>query len=107
MDYRISFSGDTQSLADLRRMQKAGVINRDRFLEIAALPTACATPHCGRWRGIDPWRSGGCLESPAERIVFMHMDRLSDTFDAHFTSASAGKRFVLLPGRRLLPDADH
>ena len=35
-DYRIAFSGDTQALADLRRMQKAGVINQDRFLEVAA-----------------------------------------------------------------------
>ncbi|MBL9173021.1 MAG: cyclic nucleotide-binding domain-containing protein [Verrucomicrobiales bacterium] len=99
VDYRIFFSGDTQSLADLRRMQKAGVINQDRFLEIAApyrqpAQLLIADGGEGSIHG-DP---ADALESPAERIVFMHMDRLSDTFDAHFTSASAGKRFVLLPG---------
>ena len=99
VDYRIFFSGDTQSLADLRRMQKAGVINQDRFLEIAApyrQPAQLLIADGGE--GAIHGDPADALESPAERIVFMHMEKLSDAFDAHFTGASAGKRFVLLPG---------
>ena len=99
VDYRVAFSGDTQALADLRRMQKAGVINQDRFLEIAApyrQPAQLLIADGGE--GAIHGDPADALESPAERIVFMHTDRLPDAFDAHFTMATAGKRFVLLPG---------
>lgn len=98
-DYRIAFSGDTQALADLRRMQKAGVINQDRFLEVAApyrQPAQLLIADGGE--GAIHGDPSDALESPAERIVFLHTDRLSDAFDAHFTTATAGKRFVVLPG---------
>lgn len=99
VSYRIVFTGDTQSLGDLRRMQDAGVIHQERFLEIAApyrqtAQLLIADGGEGAIHG-DP---ADALESPAERVVFMHMDRLSDAFDAQFSSAAAGKRFVLLPG---------
>jgi len=38
------------------------------------------------------------LESPADRVVFMHLDKLSDRFEAHFMTASSGKRFPVLRG---------
>ena len=34
VDYRVVITGDNQSLTDLRRMQKAGVINQERYQEI-------------------------------------------------------------------------
>jgi Cyclic nucleotide-binding domain/Metallo-beta-lactamase superfamily len=99
VDYRIAFTGDTQSLADLRRMQRTGVITQDRFLEVAApyrqpAQLLIADGGEGQIHG-DP---SDALESPAERIVFLHTEKLSDAFDAHFTTAAAGKRFGLLPG---------
>lgn len=99
VDYRIILTGDTQSVSDLRRMQKSGVINQERFQEVAdayrqPAQLLIADGGEGSIHG-DP---ADALESPAERIVFMHMDKLADAFDSHFTTASAGKRFVLLPG---------
>ena len=38
------------------------------------------------------------LNSEAERIVFLHLDQLSDEFHAQFTVASSGKRFPILRG---------
>lgn len=99
IDYRILFSGDTQSLNDLRRMQKSGVINQERFLEVAGpyrQPAQMLIADGGE--GAIHGDPADALESPADRIVFMHMEKLSDAFDAHFTGASAGKRFVILPG---------
>mgnify|MGYP003348081605 CR=1 FL=1 len=36
--------------------------------------------------------------SPAERIVFLHLDTLPEKFQAHFCSATSGKGFNLLRG---------
>ncbi len=99
VDYRVLLTGDTQSMSDLRRMQKSGVINQERFQEVSdayrrPAQLLIADGGEGKIHG-DP---ADALDSPAERIVFMHTDKLPDAFDSHFTSASAGKRFVLLPG---------
>lgn len=38
------------------------------------------------------------MASPAERIVFLHLDDLPEKFQSHFCTASSGKRFNLLRG---------
>ncbi len=97
--YSIVFSGDTQSLADLKRMQLTGVINQERYQQVADIystPTQLliADGGEGQIHG-DP---ADALLSPAERVVFLHLDKLSDRFQAHFTTATSGKRFCVLRG---------
>ena len=99
VNYRIIFTGDNQSLTDLRRMQKTGVINQERYQEVAdsyhsPANLLIADGGEGTVHG-DP---ADAMRSQAERIVFMHMNKLSETFDAHFTSATSGKRFCVLKG---------
>lgn len=98
-DYRITFTGDNQSLADVKRMQRTGVIPHERVAEIEEpyrkdADLLLADGGEGQIHG-DP---SDALGSPAERIVFMHLDKLSDRFDSHFMTASSGKRFPVLPG---------
>lgn len=99
VNYRIIFTGDTQSLKDLRRMRKGGLISRDRFREILAFyraPAHLLVADGGE--GVIHGDPADAVGSPAERIVFMHLDKLSDRFDAHFSTASAGKRYCVVRG---------
>ncbi|MEY2877676.1 MAG: hypothetical protein RLZZ15_56 [Verrucomicrobiota bacterium] len=97
--YSVVFSGDTQSLADLKRMQLTGVVNQERYQQIADIyrtPTQLliADGGEGQIHG-DP---ADALLSPAERVVFLHLDKLPERFQAHFTTATSGKRFCVLRG---------
>ncbi len=99
VNYRVIFTGDTQSLADQNRMLKAGVITRERLQEVAdayqrQAQLLIADAGEGALHG-DPSDS---LKSPAERIVVLHLDKLPERFNAHFTTASSGKRFGVLRG---------
>lgn len=98
-NYRIIFTSDTQSLTDLKRMQRTGVIDQERYQEIADLykkpaHLLIADGGEGAIHG-DPADAAG---SPAERIVFMHLDKLSERFEAQYSTATAGKRFCVLAG---------
>lgn len=98
-DCRLIFTSDTQALADLKRLQRTGMISQERYLQIAELyrqpaQLLLADGGEGQIHG-DP---GDAIHSPAERIVFLHLDNLSEKFQAHFTTASSGKRFTLLQG---------
>ncbi len=98
-NYRIIFTGDTQSLRDLTRMQKTGVITRDRFQQILDFyrkPAQLLIADGGE--GAIHGDPSDAVNSPAERILFLHLDKLSDRFDTHFSTASAGKRFCVLRG---------
>ena len=97
--YSVVFSGDTQSLADLKRMQLTGVINQERFQQVASIYTSptnllLADGGEGQIHG-DP---ADALQSPAERVVFLHLDRLPERFQSHFTTATSGKRYTVLRG---------
>ena len=98
-DYGITFTGDNQALVDVKRMQKTGVVSTERVREIEApylreTNLLLADGGEGQIHG-DP---ADALKSPAERIVFMHLDRLSEKFASHFMTASSGKRFPVLQG---------
>lgn len=98
-DSRLIFTSDMQSLADLKRLQRTGVISQERYLQLAELyrqpaQLLLADGGEGQIHG-DP---GDATNSPAERIVFLHLDRLSERFQAHFCTATSGKRFNLLRG---------
>ena len=98
-DCRIIFTSDMQALSDLKRLQRSGVINQERYQQIAELyrqpaQLLLADGGEGQIHG-DP---NDATNSPAERIVFLHLDTLSEKFQAHFCTASSGKRFTLLRG---------
>ncbi|MBI5800205.1 MAG: cyclic nucleotide-binding domain-containing protein [Verrucomicrobia bacterium] len=98
-DCRLIFTSDMQALSDLKRLQRTGVITQERYLQIAELyrqpaQLLLADGGEGQIHG-DP---GDAINSPAERIVFLHLDNLSERFQAHFCTATSGKRFNLLRG---------
>lgn len=96
---RIIFTSDTQALADLKRLQRNGVINQERYQQIAELyrqPAQLLLADGGE--GLIHGNPNDASDSPAERIVFLHLDSLSEKFQAHFSTASSGKRFNLLHG---------
>jgi CRP-like cAMP-binding protein len=98
-DYGVTFTGDNQALADVKRMHQTGVISTERVTEIEEpyrreTNLLLADGGEGQIHG-DP---ADALKSPAERIVFMHLDKLSERFASHFMTASSGKRFPVLPG---------
>jgi CRP-like cAMP-binding protein/ribonuclease BN (tRNA processing enzyme) len=98
-DYRILFTGDTQSLTDLKAMQKTGVISQERYQEIADIYRKNADLLIADGgEGLIHGDPSDALNSPAERIVFLHKDKLADRFNAHFSTASAGKRFTVFSG---------
>ncbi len=97
--YGFIYTGDTQALADIKRMQRSGVISLDRYHGIAELYTRrtqllIADGGEGAIHG-DP---ADALHSPAERIVFLHLDQLSDRFNAQFSVATSGKRYTIVRG---------
>lgn len=98
-DYSVMFSGDTQALADVREMQKAGVISHARVAEIKSIydtPVSLLLADAGEGQiHGDP---NDTLTSPAERVVFMHIDKLPGQFAAHCMTASSGKRFPVVRG---------
>ena len=98
-DCRLIFTSDMQALADLKRIQRTGVISQERYLQIAELyrqpaQLLLADGGEGQIHG-DP---SDASNSPAERIVFLHLDNLSEKFQAHFCTATSGKRFNLVRG---------
>lgn len=97
--YSFVYTGDTQSLADIKRMQRSGVISMERYNGIAELyqrPTQLLIADGGE--GAIHGDPADALQSPAERIVFLHLDRLSERFNAQFSVATSGKRYTIVRG---------
>lgn len=97
--YRMIFTSDTQALKDVKRLQTTGVITPARFSEIADLYRK--TSHllvADGGEGVIHGDPADALDSPADRVVFMHLDKLPDQFQAQFTVASSGKRFTVVRG---------
>ncbi len=99
LTYTLAYTGDNQSLEDIKRMRKTGVIDAERHGSVAEiyrkrLNMLIADGGEGLLHG-DP---ADALSSEAERIIFLHLDNLSDRFQAQFTVASSGKRFPIVRG---------
>jgi CRP-like cAMP-binding protein len=98
-DCRIIFTSDTQALSDLKRLQRTGLISQERYLQIAELyRQPCQLLLADGGEGQIHGDPADAVNSPAERIVFLHLENLSERFQAHFCTASSGKRFNLLRG---------
>jgi Cyclic nucleotide-binding domain/Beta-lactamase superfamily domain len=97
--YTLGYTGDTQSLEDMRQMRKTGVIDAERYNAIAEIyqkPFHMLIADGGE--GVLHGDPGDASSSEAERIVFLHLDTLPERFHAQFTVASSGKRFPILHG---------
>ncbi|MCB1159058.1 MAG: cyclic nucleotide-binding domain-containing protein, partial [Leptospiraceae bacterium] len=98
--YRILFTGDTQSLKDIKSMIEKNVISEERYNSLKNIYTE-------RWdllladggEGLIHGDPSDAEDSESDRIVFLHLDKLPDKFETQFSIASSGKRFTILPGQ--------
>ena len=96
---KICVVGDNHSLAQVRELSDAGLVRPSTLDDISRLYQApyellIADGGAGALHG-DP---GEFITSPADRIVFVHIDELPPEFLATFSVARAGKRFTLIEG---------
>ena len=98
-DYTMVYTADTQALSDIKKMQRTGVISLDRYNAIADIyqrPVNLLIADGGE--GAIHGDPADAMNSPAERIVFLHLDELSDRFNAQFSTATSGKRYPIVHG---------
>lgn len=96
-DYRIVFVGDNKSLGDIRQMCEDGIVNEEKYNHILSLyhkPYDLLFPDGGM--GILHGDPKDSIESNADKIVFMHLEKLPSEFDATFSMARAGKRYPVI-----------
>ena len=91
--------GDNQSMKAVNQMCETGVVRDSTLATLDRLYThnfylLIADGGAGEIHG-DPTDA---LESDAERVVFVHVDKLPDELNATFSLASSGKRYTLLEG---------
>lgn len=97
--YHMIYTSDNQSLTDIKNMQKTGVIDGERYSEIAdlySMRTHLLIADGGE--GVMHGDPSDARNSEAERIVFLHLEQLPEEFHAQYTVASSGKRFPILRG---------
>jgi hypothetical protein len=91
--------GDNQSMKAVNQMCEAGIVRDSTLATLDRLYThdfhlLIADGGAGEIHG-DPTDA---LESNAERVVFVHVDKLPDELNTTFSLASSGKRYTLLEG---------
>ena len=91
--------GDNQNMTAVREMEKAGAVRPSTVSNLDYLYThnfhmLIADGGAGAIHG-DPADS---LESKAERVVFVHVDKLPEELNTTFSLASSGKRYTLWEG---------
>jgi hypothetical protein len=95
----ICIVGDNQNMSAVRAMKKAGVVRPSTVANLEHLYThnfhmLIADGGAGAIHG-DP---ADALESKAERVVFVHVDKLPEELNTTFSLASSGKRYTLWEG---------
>ncbi len=97
--YSIIITGDNQSLKDIRNMHLEGILTEERVREIEDLYVKHADLLLADGgEGMIHGEPQDAIKSKAERIVFVHLDKLPPEFNATFSVASAGKRYVIVQG---------
>jgi len=91
--------GDNQNMKAIHKMHEAGIVRDSTLDTLERLYThgfrlLIADGGAGAIHG-DPTDA---LESNAERVVFVHVDKLPDELNTIFSLASSGKRYTLLEG---------
>jgi CRP-like cAMP-binding protein len=95
----ICIVGDNQNMVAVREMAKAGTVRESTLNNLERLYTdnfhlLIADGGAGAIHG-DPNDS---LGSKAERVVFVHVDKLPEELTTIFSLASAGKRYTVIDG---------
>lgn len=95
-NHRIVFVGDNKSLSDIDELHAQGIVSDEKHANLNKLykdrhNLFFADGGQGILHG-DPRDS---LESQADRVIFLHLEKLPPEFDTTFTLASHGKRFIL------------
>lgn len=96
---RICVIGDNHGMAAIRAMVGEGIVSRDTYETLQHIYTErfdllVADGGAGAIHG-DP---ADALRSDAERVVFVHVEHLSNRFNTTFSLASSGKRYTVLDG---------
>jgi CRP-like cAMP-binding protein len=97
--HQICVVGDNHALQKVQSLHEAGIVRSETLKPLQALyhtqfNLLIADGGAGPLHG-DP---AEFTTSPAERIVFVHIDELPTEFAATFSVASAGKRYTLIDG---------
>ena len=95
----VCFVGDNHNMKTVNQMCEAGIVRDSTLATLDRLYTQdfhllIADGGGGEIHG-DP---ADALESNAERIVFVHVDKLPDELNTTFSLASSGKRYTLFEG---------
>lgn len=91
--------GDNTAMTAIRDMHKQGVVGADTVQRLEQIYTSrhdllVADGGAGAIHG-DP---ADALHSDAERVVFVHVEHLTNRFNTTFSLASSGKRYIVLDG---------
>ncbi|MFT5390922.1 MAG: hypothetical protein ACI8PT_001112 [Gammaproteobacteria bacterium] len=97
--HEICLVGDIQTFAEIGQMREQGLVRtetEDRLHELyrRRFDLLIADGGMGPIHG-DP---ADALGSQAERVVFVHVEKLPEQLNATFSLASSGKRYVVLEG---------
>ncbi len=97
--YSVLITSDNQSLNDVESMLKMGVITQNRADKIKSLyQEDVELLLADGGEGLIHGNPRDAMESQADRVVFFHLDDLSQEFNATFSVATAGKRYVVVEG---------
>ena len=91
--------GDNTAMTAIRDMHQAGVVGAQIVQRLEQIYTSkhdllVADGGAGAIHG-DP---ADALQSEAERVVFVHVEHLTNRFNTTFSLASCGKRYIVLDG---------
>ncbi len=95
--------GDNQKMAAVRAMGKSGIVRAETVENLERLykqnfHLLIADGGAGAIHG-DPTDA---LQSQAERVVFVHVDKMPPALQTTFSLASSGKRYTLLEGDSMI-----
>ena len=95
--------GDNQNMSAVRSMGEQGIVRAETVENLERLyqhnfHLLIADGGAGEIHG-DPADS---LKSQAERVVFVHVDKVPDALQTTFSLASSGKRYTLLEGDSMI-----
>ncbi|MCP3690244.1 MAG: cyclic nucleotide-binding domain-containing protein, partial [Gammaproteobacteria bacterium] len=95
--------GDNQNMKAIHKMRDVGIVEESTVANLARIykhnfHILIADGGAGAIHG-DPFDA---LESQAERVVFVHVDKLPDVLSTRFSLASSGKRYTLFEGNNTI-----
>ncbi|MBN4075028.1 MAG: hypothetical protein COA71_07105 [SAR86 cluster bacterium] len=91
--------GDNHGMSAIKKMVKEGVVSKETFNKLQNIFTTrfdllVADGGAGAIHG-DP---ADALKSDSDRVVFVHVEHLSNKFNTTFSMASSGKRYTVMDG---------